>query len=138
MDTTVPQASATPSVAPTVQRSDADRTVRRLLFLEPDAPKVSLFGAQSAFQKSIAISAVRCLITYIFLPLLRPVVDLSGGVGPALGLIVGAVSMVAIFFAVRRFFAADHKWRWGYGAIGGGIFLLLTVQAVVDVRALLG
>jgi hypothetical protein len=138
MDTTVPHASAAPGLAPTVQRSDADRTVRRLLFLEPDAPKVSLFGAQSAFQKSIAISAVRCLITYIFLPLLRPVVDLSGGVGPTLGLIVGAVSMVAIYFAVRRFFAADHKWRWGYGAVGGGIFLLLTVQAVVDVRALLG
>jgi hypothetical protein len=138
MDTTVPQSPTADLVAPPVRRSDADRFVRRLLGLPADAPKVSLFGAQSAFQKSIAISATRCLITYIFLPLLRPVVDLSGGVGPALGLVVGTVSMVAIVFAVRRFFAADHKWRWGYGAIGGSIFLLLTVQAVVDVRALLG
>jgi hypothetical protein len=138
MDTTVPEAQTAPAHTPVPQRSDADRLVRRLLFLDPEAPKASLFGAQGAFQKSIAISATRCLITYIFLPLLRPVIDLSGGVGPALGLIVGTISMVAIFFAVRRFFAADHKWRWGYGAIGGGIFLLLTVQAVVDVRALLG
>ena len=112
--------------------------MRRLLFLDPEAPKVSILGAESAFQKSIAISAIRCLITYIALPLLRPVVDLSGGVGPVLDLVVGTVSMVAIVFAARRFFAADHKWRWGYGAIGGSILVLLTWQAVVDVRALIG
>ena len=135
MDTTVPQANS--PVAPP-QRSDADRFMRRLLRLPADGPKVSLFAAQSAFSKSIAISATRCLITYILLPVLRPIVDLSGGVGPALGLTVGTVSMVAIVFAVRRFFAADHKWRWKYTTIGGGIFVLLTVQAVVDLRALLG
>jgi hypothetical protein len=133
--------TVTPDTAPSAevpQRSDADLLARRLLRLPPDAPKVSLFAAQSAFQKSIAISATRCIITYILLPLLRPVIDLSGGVGPALGLTVGAVSMVAIVFAVRRFFAADHKWRWHYSAIGGAIFVLLTVQAVFDVRALVG
>ncbi len=132
--------SAAPSSADTVapRRSEADLWARKLLFLDPDAPKVSIFAAQSAFQKSIAVSATRCLITYIFLPLLRPVIDLSGGVGPALGLTVGAVSMIAIIVAMRRFFAADHKWRWHYSGIGGAIFVLLTVQAVVDMRALLG
>jgi hypothetical protein len=140
MDTTAAsQAEHSAPARPQVpRRSAADLRMRRLLFLPLDAPKVSLFAAQSAFQKSIAISATRCLITYIFLPLLRPVIDLSGGVGPALGLIVGTVSMVAIFFAVRRFFAADHKWRWQYAGIGGAIFVLLTVQAVIDVRNLVG
>lgn len=132
--------SAAPSTAAAdiPRRSDADLLARKLLRLDPDAPRVSIFAAQSAFQKSIAVSATRCLITYIVLPLLRPVLDLSGGVGPALGLTVGAVSMVAIVVAMRRFFAADHKWRWHYSAIGAAIFVLLTVQAVVDVRALLG
>ncbi len=138
MDTSVPPAQVAPALTVAPARSDADRFVRRLLFLDPEAPKVSILGAESAFQKSIAISAIRCLITYIALPLLRPVVDLSGGVGPVLGLVVGTVSMVAIVFAARRFFAADHKWRWGYGAIGGSILVLLTWQAVVDVRALIG
>jgi hypothetical protein len=138
MDSALP-ATAVAVDAPAVPvRSDADRLARRLLRLPIDGPRVSLFGAQSAFQRSIAISATRCLITYIFLPILRPIVDLSGGVGPALGITVGAVSMIAIFFAVRRFFAADHKWRWGYAGIGGGIFVLLTVQAIIDARALLG
>jgi hypothetical protein len=124
-----------PTNAP-VQRTPADRRMRRLLFLPEDAPKVSIIDAQNAFSKGIAISAVRCLFTYIFLPLLRPLVDLSGGVGPVLGLAIGAISAVAIIVAMRRFFAADHKWRWGYATIGGGILVLVSVQGVVDLRTL--
>jgi hypothetical protein len=111
--------------------------VRKLLRLPEDAPRASILSAQSAFGSSIAISATRCLVTYVALPLLGPVVDLSGAVGPILGLLLGLVSMVAIVVAARRFFAADHKWRWGYLTIGGGIFVLLIVQAVVDIAALI-
>lgn len=135
MDTTVRSAPTTEVDAPS--RSSADRLARRLLGLSPDGPKVSLFG-EGAFQKSIFVSGLRCLITYIFLPVLRPVVDLSGGVGPILGMALGTVSLVSIVVAMRRFFGADHKWRWGYGAIGLGIIILLIVQAVLDVRALAG
>jgi len=125
----------TTSVAPA--RSAADRRVRRLLRLPEDAPKVSIIDAQSAFGRSIAISATRCLLTYVALPLLGPVLDLSGAVGPILGLLLGFVSMVAIVIAARRFFAADHKWRWGYLTIGGGIFILLIASAGVDIAALI-
>ncbi len=135
MDATVTSTNTSTVGAPS--RSAADRVARRVLGLPVDGPKVSLFG-EGAFQKSIVISGIRCLITYIFLPILRPVVDLSGGVGPILGMALGAVSLVAIVVAMRRFFAADHKWRWGYGAIGTGIIVLLIVQAVLDVRALTG
>ena len=118
------------------ERSDADRKMRRILGLSVDGPKQSIFGAQQAFSRSIWISATRCLITYIALPLLRPVLGITGTLGPLLGLIVGAVSMVAIFFALRRFFAADHKFRWRYAAIASAVLVLLTVQAVLDVITL--
>jgi hypothetical protein len=122
-----------PAPTPVVPaRSSADRVARRVLFLAPDAPRASIFGAHDAFGKSIAVSAVRCLITYIAIPLLGPVVGLSGAVGPVLGLVLGVISMVAIFFSTRRFFAADHKWRWGYAAIGGTIFAFLAVGIVID------
>jgi hypothetical protein len=135
-----PPGSADPdrTVAAAPTRSVADRRMRRLLLLPPDGPKVSIMGAHSAFSRSIAISATRCLLTYIALPLLAPIVDLSRGVGPALGLLLSAVSMVAIFFAARRFFAADHKWRWPYAGIGAGIWVLLIWQSVLYVRHLLG
>ncbi|MGH8985193.1 MAG: hypothetical protein ACRDY6_15120 [Acidimicrobiia bacterium] len=117
-------------------RSIAERRVRRLLRIPDDGARVSILDAQSAFGKSIAISATRCLITYVALPVLGPLVDLSGAVGPVLGLVLGLVSMVAIVVAARRLFAAEHRWRWGYLVIGGGIFVLLIVQGVVDVVAL--
>lgn len=124
--------------APTARRrSHADQVMRRILRLPVDGPKASIFGAHGAFSTSIAISAARCLVTYVFLPLLSPLLNLSGSVGPILGLVVGAVSMVAIVFSIRRFFAADHKYRWHYAAVGGSIMVLLVVQAVIDVRALI-
>ncbi len=130
MDSTIPRQAAT------ITRSPADRRMRKLLRLPDDAPAVSLVAAQNAFSKSIFISAVRCLITYVALPLLAPIVDLSGAVGPILGLVLGAVSMTAIVFSTRRFFAADHRWRWRYAAIGGAIFVLLIVGAIFDIASL--
>ncbi len=108
--------------------------MRRLLRVPP---RSSAGNAESVFGASIAVSTVRCLLTYVLLPLLKPVIDLSGGVGPVLGLVIGAVSAAAIVFSMRRFWAASHRWRWAYTVVGGGILVLLAVQAVGDVAALL-
>ena len=137
MDVTPADTDAAARVVAPPRRSNADRTMRRLLRLPVDGPKTSIFGAHGAFSTSIAISATRCLFTYVFLPLLSPILNLSGDLGPILGLAVGAVSMTAIVFSVRRFFAADHKYRWHYAAVGGAIMCLLVVQAVIDISHLL-
>jgi hypothetical protein len=114
--------------------SAADAFVRRLLRVRSGTARPD--AAHGVFGASILLSTVRCLLTYVILPILKPVVDLSGGVGPALGLLIGAVSAVAIVVAMRRFWAADHRWRWGYTVIGGGILVLLAGQAVGDLAAL--
>ena len=93
--------------------------------------------AEKVFGTSILISTVRCLLTYVLLPLLKPAIDLTGGVGPILGLTIGVVSAAAIVYSMRRFWAANHRMRWAYTVIGGGILVLLAVQAVGDVAALL-
>lgn len=133
MDTTVSSSGevSTPS------RSQADRAMRCVLGLPSDCDKTSITGAENAFSKSVAISAIRCTITYLILPILKPIVDLSGGVGPWLGLVIGTVSMVAIVFSIRRFFAADHRYRWPYAVIGGSILVLLIYQGVADIQTLL-
>ena len=115
--------------------SPADVFMRRLLRVRPRS--ASTASAERVFGASIAVSTVRCLLTYVALPLLKPVVDLSGGVGPVLGLLLGAVSAVAIVASMRRFWGASHRWRWAYTVVGGGILVLLAVQAVADVVSLL-
>jgi hypothetical protein len=133
---TQPVATSAPLQAPV--RSEADRRMRRLLRLPEDAPRGSILGAQNAFSRSIAISAVRCLLSYVLIPLVGLGAGVSGSVAPAIGLVLGLVSMVAIVFAMRRLFAADHKWRWWYAGIGGTVFVFLVVGTGVDIAALVG
>ena len=118
--------------------SPADRRVRQVLRIPEPEVTGDLTGAQNAFSSSIAISAVRCLLTYVLIPLLGPVLGVTGSVGPWLGITLGLVSMIAIVFAVRRLFAANHRWRWGYLAFGGAVFVLLIVQAAIDISSLVG
>lgn len=83
------------------------------------------------------ISAIRCTFTYLVLPLLAPILNLTNSItAPIIGIVLGLVSMTAITFSMRRFFASDHKWRWGYAVIGGSIFVMLIVMMGLDLGKL--
>jgi hypothetical protein len=117
-------------------RSAGDERMRRLLRIPDDGPRGSARSAENAFSTSVLVSAVRCLITYVLLPVVGPVVGVAGDVGPVVGLVVGTVSFVAIVAAMRRFFRADHRWRWRYTVIGGTILVFLVIQAIIDLAHL--
>ncbi|HKY14134.1 MAG TPA: hypothetical protein VJM33_04375 [Microthrixaceae bacterium] len=116
-----------------VRRSPADRRMRKLLRLSPDGPRESIFGAHGVVSKSIAISAMRCLVTYVAIPLLGPIIGLSKEIGPWVGIALSTVTIVAIIAATRRFFAADHKWRWWYASLGSVLIVLAMTQAAIDI-----
>jgi hypothetical protein len=117
-------------------RSPADRRMRRLLRLPVDGPPARLIGAPGVVSRSIAVSAVRCLLMYIVVPVIGPLVGLWETVGPGVGIALAAVSLVALGAGVRRFFAADHAWRWKYTALAAAVGLFVLVQLVIDVGAL--
>ena len=116
----------------TAPRPAADVAVRRLLRI-PDGPPAAEGAAQRAFSTSILVSATRCLLTYIVLPFLAPVLGLAAGVGPAIGIPIGIVAIVANILTIRRFWAADHRWRWAYTAIALTVIALLLVLMVEDI-----
>lgn len=120
------------------RRSAADERMRGLLRIRDTRRRGTTRGAENAFSASVLVSALRCLLTYVVFPLLGPILGVSGSVGPVVGLVVGTVSVVAIVASMRRFFRADHRWRWRYTAIGATIIVFLLVQAIVDVAALVG
>jgi hypothetical protein len=126
---------SSPSVAD-YDRSPADQRMRRLLRLPPDAPPARLMGAHGVVSKSILVSAVRCLLTYIVVPVIGPMVGLWERVGPGVGIALSLVSLLALGAGVRRFFAADHAWRWKYTALAGAVGLFVLVQLAVDLGAL--
>ena len=109
----------------------ADRFMRKLLRL-PEGTTATADEARSAFQKSILISATRCVLMYVFFPFVLPLIGVAKGVGPVIGLIIGMLAIVSITFSIRRFWRANHSKRWHYTVFGTLIIGFLIVLAVKD------
>ena len=114
------------------QRSMADHLARKVLRIRDRPEGVTNAQAYSAFQKSMLISATRCLLTYIVFPFVLPAVGFATGVGPLLGITIGLIAMVCDVFSVRRFHAVEHRWRWHFTAVAACVMTLLTVLLVQD------
>jgi hypothetical protein len=124
--------AATAGPAP-ARWSAGDLRMRRLLRLPLDAPKASEASARALVERSLAISMVRCLLTYIVLPFVLPALGVGLGVAPLIGLPVGVVAIAANVASVRRFWRADHRYRWHYTALATVIVLMLVWLIVADV-----
>lgn len=120
-------------------RSDApaDRFMRRLLRLPVDGPRSSADDARKAFQTSIAVATVRCMLMYVVFPFVLPAIGIATGVGPAIGLVIGIAAVVAISFSIRRFWRADHSKRWHYTVLGTVVIAFMLVLIVRDLSTLL-
>jgi len=123
--------------ATVIHVSPADLRVRRLLRLPLDAPKASEASARSLVERSLLISMVRCLLTYIVLPFAAPILGIGLGVTPAVGIVVGLVAIAANVASIRRFWRADHRYRWHYTVLASVILVLLVWLIVADVVQLL-
>ncbi len=105
----------------------------------PPATEVaSQEGAHRAFSRSMLISAVRCTLTYVVFPFVFPIIGLSGGVGPVLGLVIGTIAIVANVFSIRRFWAANHPWKVPVSILNVGIIVLLSILVAIDIGDLVG
>ena len=125
-DTTSPVAGVTrPIGAP--NQADADVT-------HTDAA-----GEESAtrvFSQSVLISGIRCVLAYVVFPWVLPALGIAGGVGPWIGLIVGVVAIGFNIATIRRFWAADHRWKWPITVINCSVIGLLVALFVTDLGSL--
>jgi hypothetical protein len=93
--------------------------------------------AEKAFSQSVAVSAIRCLLTYIVLPWLLPAVGVAKGWGPWLGLVVSPIAIVFNVLSIRRFQRSGHRYRWPITAVNALIIVLLLILVVRDVADIL-
>ena len=109
--------------------------------VEPDISKapegtITLRKTQRAFSTSMIVSGIRCLIAYVLLPFATPFLSLAPGVGPGLGLVVGAVAIAANVYSLRRFWRVNHPWRKWITVLHVAVIAFLGVLMVVDTFAL--
>lgn len=131
-DTSVPAPGAPLVAAVPASQRPADRFMRSLLRL-PEGRTSTAAEARSAFQASLAVTACRCLVMYIVLPFVLPIVGIASGASPAIGLTIGILAIISIVYSIRRFWRADHSKRWHYTAFGGTIIAFLVYLSVKDV-----
>jgi hypothetical protein len=117
--------------------SAADRFMRRLLRLPVDGPRAGAAEARRAFQTSIAVATVRCMLMYVVFPFVLPIIGVASGVGPVVGLIISVVAIVAIVMSIRRFWRADHAKRWHYTVLGTVVIGFMVYLAISDIARLL-
>jgi O-antigen/teichoic acid export membrane protein len=94
-------------------------------------------AAERVVSTSILISAARCLVAYVLLPFVAPIIGIAGDLAPAIGILIGAVAIVANVFGIRRFWRADHKWKVPYTVLAVGIILAMVFLMVRDLSDLL-
>jgi hypothetical protein len=128
---------AAPTLAPSARYSAGDLRMRRLLLLPVDAPIATEASARKLVEKSLLISMARCLLTYIVLPFALPVLGVAAGVTPVVGIVLGLVAIVANVASVRRFWRAEHRYRWYYLGLASVIVVALVWLIAVDVVELL-
>ena len=91
--------------------------MRRLLRVPEDRAPIDESETHRIFSASIFLSALRCLLSYIVLPVVLPAIGLARGVGPAIGIPIGLLALTFDYLGIRRFWLADHRQRWAFTAL---------------------
>ncbi len=119
-------------------RPPADELMRRILRIDEQARRHTDDELRRGFSQSMLVSAVRCILTYLVLPFVAPLLGFAAGVGPILGIAIGVVAITFNVRTIRRFWMADHRWRWAYTAVGGIVMVMLVVLIALDLAELFG
>jgi hypothetical protein len=112
--------------------------MRRLLRIPEDQAPIDESETHRIFSVSILLSATRCLLSYIALPILLPLIGIARGVGPAIGIPIGLLALVFDYLGMRRFWLADHHRRWAFSALYAVVGAMVAVLVVVDIAHVIG
>ncbi len=125
-------AGATVQASDIGERSAADRFMRRLLRVSVKDTTV-VGDAHKAFRTSVVVSGIRCMVSYVLIPILIPVLNIAGVLAAPIGIALCAVAVVNGVISVRRFWVSDHRSRWMYTWFMAVVFAVLAVALYADI-----
>lgn len=100
--------------------------MRRLLFISEGAACPSESDVERVLSTSLALSAMRCIFTYMIMPVLVPTIGALAGAGPVIGALLSALALVFNVRAVRAFWQAADSRRWAMSAL----YLFITLFVI--------
>lgn len=117
-----------------------DNVVARILFVRPQQEvhtEERPAQAESAFSLALMFSGVRCIIMYVILPFVLPIIGLAGNSADWLDIGINFVAIGAIIFSLRRFWRINYKRKWQYFPVAIVALFLLTAFIALDISTLL-
>jgi hypothetical protein len=114
-----------------------DRVVARMLWVEPVPPPTdddlpADQPAQRAFGLSLIISGLRCTLQYLILPIVLPLIGLTGGVSLPLVILLDLVALWLLISSLRYFWRTVHPRRFDMLPLSAVILLLILGSLSFD------
>lgn len=117
-------------------RPAPDRAMRCILRVPERGARMGEERAERLFTVAILLSASRCLLTYVVLPIVTIVLGVATTLAPVIGLPLGIVAIGFDVVGIRRFWLADHRWRWPVTFIYVLVIAFIGVLIALDIAAL--
>lgn len=89
------------------------------------------------FGQSMAVSAIRCTLSYLVLPFVLPLVGVTAGLDAGVGLVLGPVAVAANLVSIHRFRSSRHSYRRYAIAANVVMIAALVVLFAGDLNAVL-
>ncbi len=86
-------------------------------------------AGRGAVKFSLIVSAVRCTITYLLLPLWAPLSTVTSVMRPV-ELVLHVVAIISVAYGVRRFWRSGHRFKWYYLALAVTVVFISTIAIV--------
>jgi hypothetical protein len=120
-------------------QASLDTVISRLLFVRPQTEQYveSTNTGEGAFSFALLFSGVRCIIMYVILPFVLPLVGIAGNFGVVLDIVINVIAIGAIIYSLRRFWTINYKRKWQYLPVALVAFVLLVAFIALDISTLL-
>jgi hypothetical protein len=90
---------------------------------------------QRALSLALLISAARCTLQYIVLPVLLPIVGLASDASIGVVLLLDAVALGSIGYSLWRLWRMRHPQRWRFVPLAALAALVIVAFLAVDLGA---
>jgi hypothetical protein len=129
-------------------KAQLDRFVAGLLFVKTPAQTVSTDATtadsreqegrktEQIFGLSLFFSGARCVLQYVVLPFVLPLIGVAGNFAIQLTLVITVIAVIAIITSLRRFWRIDYAYKWQYLMLATVGLAILFAYIYEDVRLL--
>jgi len=119
-------------------KMSADRFMGRLLWIEevPAPPRMVNVDdrAERAFGFSLLFSGVRCILQYVILPFVLPLVGVATEAALPISFAVNLLAIGLIVYSLRRFWKIGYRYRWRYLGVALVALAMLVAFIALDVQ----